>query len=96
MGLKRRGKVTGNGRRREFRLEIEDDWQVGPSCRRGKRGGWGTGSGMVAGLRARFATGPKFVPGVQFVFISSFFFSFLDFCLSFEKVLLFRFERNQS
>jgi hypothetical protein len=37
MGLKRRGKVTGNGRRREERPEIEDDWQVGPTCRR--RGG---------------------------------------------------------
>jgi hypothetical protein len=27
--LKRGVRVTGNGRRREERLEIEDDWQVG-------------------------------------------------------------------
>jgi hypothetical protein len=31
---------------------------------------------MVAGLRARIVTGPKRFPGVRFVFISSFFFSF--------------------
>jgi hypothetical protein len=35
MELMGRGKVTGNGRRREERPEIEDDWQVGPTCRRG-------------------------------------------------------------
>jgi hypothetical protein len=33
--LKRRGKVTGNGRRREFRLEIDDD-RWGPRSVRGR------------------------------------------------------------
>jgi hypothetical protein len=28
-------RVTGNGRRREERLEIEDDWHVGPTRQRG-------------------------------------------------------------
>jgi hypothetical protein len=41
-----------------------------------KRERQGTGSGMVAGLRARFATGPKFVPEVQFIFILLQLFSF--------------------
>jgi hypothetical protein len=98
MGLKRRGKVTGNGRRRGFRSELEDDWQVGPSCRRGKRGGWGTGSvaaGMGRGLLS--SLGRTVSPRSNLIFISSFsFFFFWIFDLSFEKVLLFRFERNQS
>jgi hypothetical protein len=36
--------VTGNGHRRRFRSELEDDWQVGPTCRREEREP-GTGSG---------------------------------------------------
>jgi hypothetical protein len=83
MELMGRGKVTGNGRRREERPEIEDDWQVGPTCRRGggppqrtASGSAGMGRGLV------FFSGPVWFPGVQFVFISfPFPFSFSGFLI---------------
>jgi hypothetical protein len=92
--LKRRGKVTGNGRRREERLEIEDDWQVGSTRQRGEERESGTGSGLKKmGRGLAFFSGPVWFPGVQFVFISSFFFSFSGISgLCFENALLFRFE----
>jgi hypothetical protein len=34
-GIDGGARVTGNGRRREERPEIEDDWQVGPTRQRG-------------------------------------------------------------
>jgi hypothetical protein len=85
--LKGEGGVTGNGHRRRFRSKLEDDFALtkGPhrSVRRREK--------RVPirlrrdGLRARFATGPKFVPGVQF----HFYFVFLLFSFLFPLFLLF-------
>jgi hypothetical protein len=67
---------------------------VGPTRQRGGRPLQRTGSGMVAGLRARIATGPKRFPEIQNpIFILLLLFSFLffpfsfysDFSLSFEE-----------
>jgi hypothetical protein len=73
-----RGKVTGNGRRREERPEIEDDWQVGPTCRRGGEPPQRTVSGIcLLGRGLASAAGLVSFPGVQndFYFFSPFSFS---------------------
>jgi hypothetical protein len=86
MELMGKGKVTGNGRRREDRPEIEDDWQVGPTCRRGGGPPQRTVSGIcLMGRGLASAAGLVWFPGVQNVFIRfvSFLFFFSGFLFEF-------------
>jgi hypothetical protein len=85
------GDVTGRGRERGGGGD-DDRW--GPHVsEEGSELGTGSGSaGMGRGLAS--GAGLNRFPGVQNVFIrfASFLFSFLDFYLSFENALSFRFE----
>jgi hypothetical protein len=91
------GLLLGLGHRREKRLEIEDD-RWGPRSVRGREKDrvpvreWLLGCGLDSLLGRSLSPGSN-----SFLFCYNFSpFLFLDFCLSFEIVLLFRFERKPS
>jgi hypothetical protein len=88
------GLLLGLGHRREKRLEIEDD-RWGPRSVRGRERE-GTGSVKLRWVAGSFRYWAERFPRspIHFYFVCFFsLFLFLDFCLSFERVLLFRFER---
>jgi hypothetical protein len=62
-------------------------WQVGPTRQRGRRETEGTGSEIVAGLRATCGTGPDLPPWPFFYIFPLFLFLFLVYFISFSKLV---------
>jgi hypothetical protein len=89
--------ALGLAHRREIRLEVRGDdlaRQLGPACQWKGEKREGTGSVLIAGLRAGYTVGPKGMPRGPLLFFSSFlFFLFLDYFISFSFVL--QFDSNQ-
>jgi hypothetical protein len=76
---------------RDFRTKVEEDWQPGPTCRRGEEGSGGYRFGRAGWAMGLFWSWAKRVPGVHFHIFFSLFFLF-----SYFFYIICKFDSNQA
>jgi hypothetical protein len=87
MGFNRGRRFTAGRRLRDFRTEVEEDWQPGPTCRRGEEGSGGYRFGRTGWAMGLFWSWAERVPGVHFhIFFSLFFSSVFLFLLYYLQI----------